>query len=86
MHLSFQKSMFCSSLLRVAHYAMSPRGIGAGPFASTVPRKLVWQLHHLPCQWLMETTSRVFHYCLVPAGKLGRVVSELLQSWDLPQS
>lgn len=57
----------------IAHYTVLPKGISAGLFASAVPKKLAWQLLgvHLPCQWLMESTSRVFYYCLVPEGSLG---------------
>lgn len=38
-----------------------------------MPKKLAWQLLgvHLPCQWLIETRSGFFYYCLVPAESLG---------------
>lgn len=52
---------------------MTPKGIDARLFATVVLRKLAWQLLgvHLPCQWLMETTSRAFYYCLVSVESLG---------------
>lgn len=50
-----------------AYYTMSPKGIHAGLLASTVLKKLAWQLlgFHLPFQRLMETTSKDFYCCYV---------------------
>lgn len=62
-----QKHRLLQPTVWSACYAMPPKGIRAGPLASTVLKRLAWQLLgvHLPCQRLMETTGRDFYSCYV---------------------